>query len=348
MDRIDRYLGCMLGGATGDALGFIIEFDSWATIKKKYGPYGLRTVLKLDVNTRRGTKPDDTQVARFTADGLLWALQENIAAAEGMYRSYMRWYYTQTKTVIRRDQETWMKRQPHEEAQGYDIMAEQELYARRAPGLTCMDVLSSGRRGRMGMKLNTSKGCGTVMRVAPVGLFYAGDVEEAFYVGCQSGVLTHGNPTGYLAAGTLSAIVSLVVRDLPFRKALQIAEDILKEYDHNEEVLQALARAREEAVSDRDPIASLERIGPGWVAEEALAAAVYCLLKTDTFKDAVIMACNHDGDSDSCGAVCGNIGGALYGVADIPHNWTSHLECSDLLQHLGKCLYEENGKRYPQ
>ena len=53
MDRIDRYLGCMLGGATGDALGFIIEFDSWATIKKKYGPYGLRTVLKLDANNRQ-------------------------------------------------------------------------------------------------------------------------------------------------------------------------------------------------------------------------------------------------------------------------------------------------------
>jgi ADP-ribosylglycohydrolase len=344
MDEYDRYLGCMLGGATGDALGFLIEFDNLDTIRKKFGPYGLRTVLKSKSNGNRGVISDDTQMALFTADGLLWAAHDGLDPADGIYRSYMRWYYTQTKKVVCQDQADWMKRQPHEEFWQYDLMGARELFVRRAPGMTCLKALSSGRQGCVGHCLNDSKGCGTVMRAAPVGMFYAGDPEQAFRVGCQSGAITHGNPSGYLTAGVLSAIISYLVQGIPFGQALTWSVDMLKSKDKKQEVVRAVSRALDEAVSQRSPILSIERIGPGWVAEEALAIAVYCILKTDTLKDAVIMACNHDGDSDSCGAVCGNMAGAIYGSEAVPMNWTKHLECLDLLGTMADCLYKNHGQ----
>jgi ADP-ribosylglycohydrolase len=333
----------MLGGATGDALGFLIEFDNWETIRKKFGPYGLRTVLKLDSNGRRGVISDDTQMALFTADGLLWADHDELQPQEGMYRSYMRWYYTQTEHIVRPEQAQWMKQQPHEQYWNYDLMNDKDLFVRRAPGMTCLSVLSSGKCCNEDKTMNNSKGCGTVMRSAPVGMFYADDPEKAFYVGCQSGSLTHGHPTGYLAAGTMSAAISRLVMGQDFTESVAEALRVLKQYDKHEEVLTAVERGVEEAATDREPHKALERIGAGWVAEEALAAAIYCLIKTATLKDAVIMACNHDGDSDSCGAVCGNLAGAYYGIDAVPKNWTSHLECLDLLEKMADCLctYQE-------
>ena len=79
MDGAERFVGCMLGGAAGDALGYLIEYVDLKTIHKKYGPYGLRTVLKLEANGKRGIISDDTQLALFTADGLLWAKYDGLA-----------------------------------------------------------------------------------------------------------------------------------------------------------------------------------------------------------------------------------------------------------------------------
>lgn len=142
MDGAERFVGCMLGGAAGDALGYLIEYVDLKTIHKKYGPYGLRTVLKLEANGKRGIISDDTQLALFTADGLLWAKYDGLAPEEGLYRSYMRWYYTQTERIIRPEHARWMKKQAHEESLGYDLMGEPLLFARRAPGKACLIALA--------------------------------------------------------------------------------------------------------------------------------------------------------------------------------------------------------------
>lgn len=106
------------------------------------------------------------------------------------------------------------------------------------------------------------------------------------------------------------------------------------------EVRRALIRAVDEAATDRDTRRSMKRIGMGWTAEETLALAVYCLLKTESCKDAVIMACNQDGDSSACGLVCGTMAGALYGSAGIPKSWLNKLECRELMERLAQGLYE--------
>ena len=134
MDKLERFKGCMLGGATGDALGYVIEFDSLNAIRRKYGPHGLRTILKSKKDGNKAVISDDTQLTLFTADGLLWAAEDGVDSVDRVFRSYMRWYYTQTERIVKPEQKAWMLRQPHEDKWGYDLMDTASLYVRRAPG----------------------------------------------------------------------------------------------------------------------------------------------------------------------------------------------------------------------
>lgn len=340
MDQMDRFAGCMLGGAVGDALGYIIEFDDLKTIHKKYGPYGLRTILKSAKNGNKSLISDDTQLALFTADGLLWAQHDQLEPEEGLYRSYMRWYYTQTERVILPEQENWLQRQPHEEALGYDMMQEKELFARRCPGKTCLTALASGKRGTREKPLNSSCGNSSIMRAAPVGLFYAGDPEKAFAVGLKASALTHGSNKAYLTTATLSAIISFLAAGKDISTSLGGALHILQQDEEGTPLMKLILRAIDEAVTDRNPVRSMKKLGLGKKADEALSLSVYCVLKNGNLKDAVLMACNQDGDSDTCGTVCGNIMGTLNGPKAIPKSWRAHLECDALLKKMAACLYQ--------
>ena len=83
---------------------------------------------------------------------------------------------------------------------------------------------------------------------------------------------------------------------------------------------------------DIDDKEAIRQLGEGWVAEETLAIAVYCALKySDDFEQAVIAAVNHSGDSDSTGAVAGNILGASLGVSGIPDKFKDNLELKDVI-----------------
>lgn len=87
--------------------------------------------------------------------------------------------------------------------------------------------------------------------------------------------------------------------------------------------------AREKDTLDIDNIRSL---GEGWVGEEAVGIALYCALRhNDDFSAALRAAVNHDGDSDSTGAICGNILGAIWGYDRIPYIWKENLELHDTL-----------------
>lgn len=342
MDKLGRFTGCMLGGAAGDALGYLIEYADLKTIHKKYGPYGLRTVLKLEANGKRGIISDDTQMALFTADGMLWAQHDGLSPEEGLYRAYMRWYYTQTERIIRPDQAGWMKKQSHEEDLKYDMMGNPLLFARRAPGKSCLIALASGTQFTKEKKANACKSS-TALRTAPIGLFYAGDVDKAFAVGCQAALLTHGNETAYLAAGTLSAIISQLADEKPLGQALTTAFGRLQQEEGGIALWKTLQTAVDEAMSDRNPVRSMKKLGLGWNADEALALSLYCVMKSPSLKDAVIMACNQDGDSDTCGAVSGYIAGAIYGEKSVPKNWLAHMECLDLLHTMAERLYTCSG-----
>ncbi len=334
-----RFMGCLLGGAVGDALGAPVEFMRRTEILERFGPGGITAYAPA--YGRVGAITDDTQMTLFTAEGLIrtWVRRRNkgIASVEAMTaRAYVRWYKTQGKAQH--------PRYGDREETGW-LFQQEALHAQRGPGETCLSAIR--HMTVMGDPAqNDSKGCGGVMRIAPVGLVMGqggASSTETFALGAKLAALTHGHPTGSLAAGVLAVIIAEIVRDKTLPEALVIARACLRKHAHHEETEQALAQAQALAASDLAPPAAIARLGQGWVAEEALAIAVYCALTAPSFIDGVIHAVNHDGDSDSTGAITGNILGAIHGQAVIPASFLSPLELREVIAEIASdlCAFRE-------
>jgi len=103
----------------------------------------------------------------------------------------------------------------------------------------------------------------------------------------------------------------------------------------------AIQKAVSFVTKDIDTKSAIKQIGEGWVGEEALAIALYCSLKyKDEYDRAIIAAINHDGDSDSTGAITGNILGAYWGIQKIPAVWIEKLELLEVITEIADDIYE--------
>ena len=333
----DRFLGCLLGGAVGDALGAPIEFDDLAAIRRKYGPDGLTDFAPVHGGLGRIT--DDTQMTLFTAEGLLrgWVRGSfrGITSYPGSTaRAYLRWLRTQGESP-RREIES-------ESLESGWLFQQRELHSRRAPGQTCLTALRATRSPGEPAR-NDSKGCGGVMRVAPAGLF-AWRLDEApqrtFRLGADLAALTHGHPTGALTGGVLACLIQSLIDGTPLSGALDVARSCLRAESDHEETLRAIDRAEASAASAASRDEAIRRLGQGWVAEEALAISIYCALVARTFEEAVVLAVNHDGDSDSTGAITGNLVGAMHGVGAIPERWLAPLELRGVIAEIAGDLHD--------
>lgn len=317
--------GCLLGGAIGDALGAPVEFSSLATIRATYGPAGVTDLQPLGGSDgRRGLVTDDTQMTLFTAEGIIRA---SVRWDRGVchppsvvHRAYLRWLATQEQSSPPPDTSGWLARQSWP-------------YAQRAPGNACLSGLRSGRMGTLAEPVNPdSKGCGAVMRSAPFGLLPPiprFGVRAAFDVAVECAVQTHGHPTGYLAAGAFAALVRTLLAGTPPRSAVNDVLTLLADYDDHEATSAALRAAV--TASERRPPApeTVEGLGAGWVADEALAIGVYAALAYPDPADvrkALLLAVNHSGDTDSTGSICGNLLGALHGETALPSDWVAEVE----------------------
>lgn len=338
---MDRYEGCIIGGAVGDALGWPVEFMSLADIRARYGHEGI-TGLDIGIGTKAEIT-DDTQMTIFTADGLLRFIASSYNdspdrqykdptgrvqcdMADYVYRSYLRWLITQGDKLPENCPDSG-------EINNGWLMEVKALYHRRAPGNTCIAALRSGIMGTMERPINNSKGCGGIMRAAPAGLVTSR--EEAFLAGAGIAAITHGHPSGYLAAGALSYIIRCIIDGMDIDRAIDCSITELEKYEGSRECIDAIDRALQLA-SEGDPdAAKVSMLGEGWVAEETLAIAIYCsLVYRDDFRKAVLLAVNHNGDSDSTGAVTGNILGAYLGIEAIPKIWSYGIELSAELREL--------------
>jgi ADP-ribosylglycohydrolase len=187
--------------------------------------------------------------------------------------------------------------------------------------------------GTIDAPLNDSKGCGGVMRAAPAGL--VGERADGFDLGCETAALTHGHPSGYLAAGALAALVARLLDGGDLGGALDEVAERLASRPAHEETLDALRAARELASGATAPgPEAVAALGGGWAAEEALAIAVYCALVAPDFATGVRLAVNHSGDSDSTGAITGNLLGVLLGLEAIPPRWLTALELRAEIEQL--------------
>jgi len=346
VNKQNQFSGCLFGGAIGDALGYTVEFLNLPMIQNRFGENGI-TDLVLNKETHKAIISDDTQMTLFTADGLIWAYlrcsERGIGsyAGSGTYQSYLRWLYTQTEYIKDR---TWLEKQPHEVQNlivKYDksILEYKELFTHRAPGNTCLSSLKSGIMGTIEDPINNSKGCGGVMRAAPVGLFLHRDPVVAFRLGAEIAAITHGHPSGYLSAGAFSAIIAELINGKTILESAKSAMCILETYESDAETLSAMENALELAAGSETTINAIEALGQGWVGEEALAIALFCALRKTDVKEALIASVNHDGDSDSTGAICGNMLGAAYGLNALPKEWVENIELGQLLTDMSDKLF---------
>jgi ADP-ribosylglycohydrolase len=346
----DRFLGCVLAGAVGDALGAPVEFLSIDAIRGRFGQAG--TTGYAVAYGARGTITDDTQMTLFTLEGLIRGRRAGGPDPYApMQHAYQRWFYTQTGESGWADVGGVFATAPRPD--GW-LITNRGLFATRAPGNTVTRALLSfahgGERGSFDHRLNDSKGCGAVMRAAPLALLG----EDAFAHGVGNGLLTHGHPSGFLSAGALAHLVHLLLRDTPLPEAVAATRAELLSWDGHEEQVQALDAAVELAGRRPTPETIEERLGGGWTGEEALAIGICAALAATDVRDGLLVAVNHSGDSDSTGAICGNILGAIHGTGAIPAEWLAELELRDVIEQVtGDALAEfgdappEWGDRYP-
>jgi ADP-ribosylglycohydrolase len=258
----DRYRGCLLGGAVGDALGAGIEFMSLDEIGRRYGPAGVTGYVPC--YRRSSAITDDTQMTLFTAEGLLRARRGGGDVPGAVWQAYQRWLLT------------------------------------------------------------------------------------------QAAALTHGHPSGYLAAAAFAQMISHLASGGTRPDAVGEALAAVPGASGSGEVSVALAAAVAAAAAGPPSTETMCSLGAGWVAEEALAVAVYCALTAADFRSGVLLAVNHGGDSDSTGAICGNLLGASLGVRAIDADLLDDLEGRDVIRQVADDLYdvfaegaEPSAERYP-
>lgn len=333
----ERFSGCLLGGAVGDALGAPVEFMDRAGILTRFGPSGIHAYAEAYGGIGRIT--DDTQMTLFTVEGLLRGWVDGLLHGHADYirstaMAYLRWLVTQGE-------------QPCQDFAGLSsgwLMSHPALFSTRAPGNTCLSALATMPTPGM-PAANDSKGCGGVMRVAPVGLFVARlDAEQpqdlAFRLGMELCALTHAHPSGNLTGGVLAVLILELVRGLALTEALDTAKSLLCKHPGHEETLAAIEYAEQLAREGGGPVTSISMLGEGWVAEEALAISLYCALTAHDFTDGVTMAVNHNGDSDSTGAITGNLLGAMLGRPAIKQaGWLDALELQEVITEMAEDLY---------
>ena len=359
----DRMRGCLVAGAAGDALGYAVEFIRLKSIKKEFGPDGI-TSYETDAMSGLAVISDDTQMTMFTATGLLTARTAELQGLKRkneyayVHNAYDDWYRTQTGQsvyrAVRNAPESW-------------LLEVDSLYARRAPGITCLNALGTSRKRSLYSSLNNSKGCGGVMRVAPAGMItpirpddgqeeVERKLEKTVEMGAELSALTHGHPLGCFPSGIFAAIIQQAIYGDGTQsllemteKAVAAAKRLYGKSDYWDELETMIDKTISFAGNDRSDAVNIKELGEGWVAEEALYVALYCALRYENdISAALIASVNHDGDSDSTGAIAGNILGALHGFDAIDEKWKLQLEMIGVIKGLADDMYRGSGYEDPE
>lgn len=355
MKDIDKYRGCLIGGAVGDALGYAVEFLNDGTIFKKYGVKG---ITEFDLVDGVAQISDDTQMTLYTANGLLFGTTRGkLRGIMGSYpeyigRCYCDWLKTQEITsACDKSEISWLNNIP-------------EMHRSRAPGNTCIYALSENALGSVASPKNNSKGCGGIMRVAPIGLYFEDKgytPNEIDMIGAEAAALTHGHELGYIPAAMLVHIIHILSHSETATiseavdNAMIAMRALFSHAVHLQEMIELIEKAKRLAVDiTLDDLDAIREIGKGWVAEETLAIAIYCALKYENdFEKAIIAAVNHGGDSDSTGSVTGNILGAYLGLKAIPDRFLTNLELKNTICEIADdlffdCQMSESGSYYDE
>lgn len=316
-EALARRLACLLGGALGDGFGHPVEFDKLEAIQRRFGPGGLRIP---QYEHGQLVVSDDTQMTLFTLEGLTRATLYRQTDDDGLIGqlrlSYLDWLETQGGN-----------------AQGdaaSRLMKHAALHVRRTPDPSCLAALEAGGQGAPDKPVNDSRGCGGVMRVAPLALLPDMDPGRAFTLGMRSAALTHGHPSAWLPAGILAGTLRLLPEGHNLPEAMRLALDMAGDQAGHEDTVARLNAALE--ASRRPHLAQIpSALGLGWTGDEALAIGLYAAARSLDFATVMASAANQDGNSATAAALAGQLYGAQYGLEALPHAWIRRLDILDAL-----------------
>jgi ADP-ribosylglycohydrolase len=300
----------LYGLALGDALGAHTEFLKLPQIKARFGTNGIQEPPIPALYT------DDTQMTLALTEGLLEA---------GLRAPLNAQMYEIGKQFI-----TWMHSPDNN----------------RAPGTTCLRGVARFEKGTSWREsgILESKGCGSAMRVATIGYLYRDDDTRLREIAAASSLITHRHPTAIAATVGAAFLVKLALSGTPpseyMRRLLQFTDSMSNEFDEAiMRVGHCLGWGSEET--------ALDHIGEGWTGEEAVALALYCVLRyPDDYVACVRRAANSSGDSDSIACIAGGIMGARLGLDAIPEEWRNRCERPEYLVNVA--LRMEKAEREAQ
>lgn len=299
---VEQIQSVLFGLALGDALGYPVEFMDRDAIRQQYGNMGIQAPPNPALYS------DDTQMTVALAEGVLDAGSDaplnNVMDAVG--QRFVQWMYSPENN--------------------------------RAPGLTCINGLKRYERG-FGWReagIEASKGCGSAMRVAVLGYLYQSDEKRLYDISYASSLITHRHPTAVAASVAAAYLVKLALDGTPvpeyMQKVYTFTTGISDEMD-----LAILRVGHVLGWVNEDQ--ALDHIGQGWIGEEAVALALYCVLRyPDDYVACIRRAANTPGDSDSIACIAGGIMGARLGLEAIPADWRDRCENSEMLIDLAHRL----------
>lgn len=289
----DRAEAVLLGVAIGDALGWPVEFRDLPAIKAAYGPAGISELPDPALFT------DDTQMSMALAEGVLGAgVDADLdVIMQSVGGQFARWHARQSEP-------------------GYA----------RAPGSSCMAGsarFAGGVPWRQSGGEN-SKGCGAAMRVAPLGYLYQHEAARLKEVAAASAVITHRHPAAIASAVGAAFAVKLALDGVPVSGLLRGVDEATRGL--SDEFSNTLLRVGH-AGGWADEEAAMQHIGEGWLGDEAVALALYCVTRyPDDYAACVRRGANMTGDSDSVASIAGGIVAARLGLEAIPAAWRDRIE----------------------
>lgn len=332
--NLSHFVGCILGGAIGDALAADIENMPRREILSHYGAKGIKHYTSED---GKGYFTDETQLMLFTIEALLryeskLAIRGIGNPTELVYRAYVRWLVTQGESLPFFDDEMLNS--------GY-LVKEVALMRWKHPDVHVIGALQRGKMGSFHFRINDYADLSTLSRVAPIGLFDWRDAAEAFTRGAEVAALTHGHPDAYLSAGFFVTLLFEIRQGKSLPQAISDTLLLLKRIPRHEDVLDAI----ESALAARKvhmEIPEYLSTRPGTKsAHEGLALVLLTALSHPTdFRVAMQEVILHDGNSTTTAALLGQLLGLQLGATVIPDEWEKRLMEKNLILRLVQDFFD--------
>lgn len=299
----DRFQGALLGLAVGDALGVPLEFKPPGTFEPVKdmvggGPFNLQP----------GEWTDDTSMALCLAQSLI---DKGFDPVDQL-KKYLCWYqdgYLSVNGVC------------------FDI------------GNTTREALhrfEDTREPYPGPDHEYSAGNGSLMRLAPVPLFYLSEPVLAHEMSAKSSRTTHNHPLAVDACRYMAGLIHGALWGVCKEKLLSEKYSPVPGYWEENPLLPEIEEVACGSFKEREPP---EIKGRGFVVK-SLEAALWAFYKTDSFEDGCLMAVNLGDDADTTGAIYGQLAGAYYGASNIPDEWKEKLVKRELIESLTEDLWE--------